>query len=287
MGRKMAERGKPPVCHPERPYFSSGLCDECYQKKRRDADPQLTRQRNREYEKKNRHKIREFQRRYAYGMEPHEFEALLAAQEGCCAICMRERTLCVDHCHITGKTRLLLCKMCNVVVGLAEKNPSFVENLTDYARLAEAIRAEDRAAEALLAFDPGNRTGWARFVGQKLVAAGLLKAGRIELGWPQKVVVEVPRWYPKEHEIDVNDLLDLGLKAGVLSGFYEQRGVEVESVFPRTWKGTVPKKIHNERVLAALTEEEVALLPRRPRAKDHDHNVLDAVGIGLWKLGRM
>lgn len=288
MGRKLSERDKPPTCHPERPYFSSGLCHECYQKKRRDADPQLTRQRHRKYEKENRHKVREFQRRYAYGMEPHEFESLVAEQEGRCAICRRERTLCVDHCHITGKTRLLLCKICNVAVGLAEGNSDFVENFVGYIAMAEKMRAEDRAAEALLTFDPGNRTGWAKFVGQELVEAGLLKAGRIELGWPQRVVIEVPRWYPREHKIDVNDLLDLGMKAGSLRGFYAQRfGVEAEYVWPRTWKGTVPKAIHNQRVLAALTDEERARIPKKPQVKKHDHNIVDAVGIGLWKLGRM
>ena len=35
-----------------------------------------------------------------------------------------------------------------------------------------------------------------------------------------------------------------------------------------------------------LTDEERAILPRRPRAKDCDHNMLDAIGIGLWQLTR-
>lgn len=287
MGRKIPERGQPPTCHPERPYFSSGLCNECYQKKRRDADPQLTRQRNREYEQKNRHKVREFQRRYAYGIEPHEFEALAAAQSGRCAICKREKNLCVDHCHVTGKTRGLLCKICNVAVGLAEASDVFVSNLSEYAANAERIRAEDREQKALLTFDPGRRTGWSKFVGQRLVAAGLLKAGRPELGMPQQVVIELPRWYPHERKVDVQDLIELGVKVGWLKGFYRSLGVEAELVLPTTWKGSVPKEIHNRRVLEALTEEELQIVPRRPRAKDHDHNIVDAVGIGLWKLGRM
>jgi len=287
MGRVMAERGKPPECHPERPYFSAGLCEPCYQKKRRDADPALTRQRHRKYENENRHKVREFQRRYAYGIEPHEYEALLAAQEGRCAICQREKNLCVDHCHVTGQIRFLLCKICNVAVGLAENSPTFVSNLSDYVAMAEKLRAEDRAAEALLAFDPGNRTGWAKFVGQELHSAGLLKAGRPELGLPQRVVIEVPRWYPHEHKVDVNDLLDLGQKAGWLKGFYEDLGAETEYVYPRTWKGTVPKDIHNERVLQKLSSAELSVLQKKPRATKFDHNMVDAVGIGLWKLGRM
>lgn len=147
----------------------------------------------------------------------------------------------------------------------------------------------------LMAFDPGKITGWASFENTSLSHAGVVKnatfAEPVEFwpveDWPLVVVIEMPRWYPQEREIDVNDLLDLSRLVGRIEGFFAKEGSRIEIVYPRSWKGTVPKKIHNARVLAALTKEEIALLPRRPRAKDHDHNVLDAVGIGLWKLGRM
>ena len=48
----------------------------------------------------------------------------------------------------------------------------------------------------------------------------------------------------------------------------------------------MPKDIHNRRVLKALSESELAVLPKRPRAKTPDNNMVDAVGIGLWRLGR-
>jgi hypothetical protein len=154
---------------------------------------------------------------------------------------------------------------------------------------------------ALLALDPGFRKkrrnlGCALFEAEELSFAGVV--GEIHhvpwIGYaPQhlrsrsRAVIEMPRWYPREHEIDINDILDLACLVGRLQGRLEEKGVDVELVYPRTWKGTVPKDIHNKRVLAALSKEELAKLPKRPRAKDYDHNMLDAVGIGLWKLGRM
>ena len=61
--------------------------------------------------------------------------------------------------------------------------------------------------------------------------------------------------------------------------------LDFETVQPSTWKGTVPKKIFLERILKCLTDEERQRLPKLPASKLH--NVIDAVGIGLWKLGRL
>jgi hypothetical protein len=54
-------------------------------------------------------------RRY-YGMSLADYDAKLAAQNGGCAMCGRKfkRSLCVDHCHVTGLLRGLLCRGCNV-----------------------------------------------------------------------------------------------------------------------------------------------------------------------------
>src|SRR6266851_2205326 len=50
-----------------------------------------------------------------YGISEEEYERLLRLQNGVCAICKEkpEGWLCVDHCHLTGKVRGLLCKNCN------------------------------------------------------------------------------------------------------------------------------------------------------------------------------
>jgi hypothetical protein len=54
-----------------------------------------------------------------YGISREDYAALLASQGGVCAICGKppEKTLCVDHCHATGKVRGLLCRQCNWGLG--------------------------------------------------------------------------------------------------------------------------------------------------------------------------
>ena len=60
-----------------------------------------------------------------YKMSPRQYEKLFEKQKGCCAICGRHQSefnypLCVDHNHITGKVRGLLCKKCNINLGIIE-----------------------------------------------------------------------------------------------------------------------------------------------------------------------
>lgn len=147
----------------------------------------------------------------------------------------------------------------------------------------------------LLCIDPGNTTGWAWFVNGKLYWSNYAEYDFILEHPPgcalREVVIEKPQWRPHEKKIDVNDLIKLAIMVGELKRHYELTGkllnTKVELVVPTTWKGSVPKEIHNERVLKHLTVEELARVPLRPRAKTPDNNCVDAVGIGLWKLGRL
>ena len=52
---------------------------------------------------------------------------LFIAQDGCCKICGQpekglKHRLAIDHCHITGHIRGLLCHRCNLLLGLAKDN---------------------------------------------------------------------------------------------------------------------------------------------------------------------
>lgn len=54
-----------------------------------------------------------------FGLNPGEYENLLEAQGGVCAICKqppRRNYLSVDHDHSTGRIRGLLCVRCNLSV---------------------------------------------------------------------------------------------------------------------------------------------------------------------------
>ena len=61
-----------------------------------------------------------------YGMTDADYEALFLAQEGKCAVCKTDtpgkgrRYFDVDHDHISGKVRGLLCHVCNKYVGSFE-----------------------------------------------------------------------------------------------------------------------------------------------------------------------
>ncbi len=55
-----------------------------------------------------------------------DYDRLYQIQQGCCAICRIHQTklnrrLDVDHNHLTGKVRGLLCMKCNTAVGQYEK----------------------------------------------------------------------------------------------------------------------------------------------------------------------
>lgn len=58
-----------------------------------------------------------------YGMTLADYESMLEAQGGVCAICkqpprgLRDKYLHVDHDHDTGKVRALLCHFCNLGLG--------------------------------------------------------------------------------------------------------------------------------------------------------------------------
>ena len=73
--------------------------------------------------------------RYAFGLTLAQYNEMLEAQGGGCAICEQKPTtirLAVDHDHITGTIRGLLCIGCNTTVGKLRDSPELVEKLRRY-----------------------------------------------------------------------------------------------------------------------------------------------------------
>lgn len=64
--------------------------------------------------------------------------AMLAAQQGRCAICgtttpsKRREYFDIDHCHSTGQIRGLLCEICNRVIGLMQDDEQRLRRAADY-----------------------------------------------------------------------------------------------------------------------------------------------------------
>lgn len=76
--------------------------------------------------------------RKTYGIEMEDYEELLEAQGGGCAICGREeadavkKCLCVDHVAGTLKIRGLLCSFCNSAIGLLDHDPERLLKAVEY-----------------------------------------------------------------------------------------------------------------------------------------------------------
>ncbi|MFD5697441.1 endonuclease VII domain-containing protein [Streptomyces lasiicapitis] len=94
---------------------------------------------------------RRLQLKQNYGLTPDEYDAMLSAQGGVCAICKRpERVkrqgklvrMPVDHCHETGRVRALLCHSCNRAIGLLGDDTELLRAATEYLlrHKAEAVQ---------------------------------------------------------------------------------------------------------------------------------------------------
>lgn len=70
-----------------------------------------------------------------YGLTPAEYDALVTAQKGLCAICKERKRLHVDHCHNTNVRRGLLCDTCNMGLGLFYNEPERLRAAANYLEL--------------------------------------------------------------------------------------------------------------------------------------------------------
>lgn len=73
--------------------------------------------------------------RKMFGIELADYEAMLTAQGGVCAICGgtdKHYRLAVDHDHGSGKVRGLLCVDCNRAIGMFKDSPELLRKAADY-----------------------------------------------------------------------------------------------------------------------------------------------------------
>ena len=85
-----------------------------------------------------------------YGITRGEYEVLLMKQDFGCACCgsthskrKGHRRLVVDHDHVTGEVRGLLCHPCNVALGLLYDDPQLIRTLADYVTTTSQSRKTD------------------------------------------------------------------------------------------------------------------------------------------------
>lgn len=118
----------------------------------RKRDPDKIKNRQANWVEKNRDRLREKSRtkyqaekhlwrerelRVKFGITSVQYDELLEAQGGVCCLCKGlpgKRAYSVDHDHVTGVIRGLLCRGCNVGIGNLKDNPDLLEAAARYIR---------------------------------------------------------------------------------------------------------------------------------------------------------
>lgn len=71
-----------------------------------------------------------------YGLPPGHYDALKAFQGGRCWICERAtgrvKALAVDHDHVSGVVRGILCGVCNQLLGHLRDDPDRARRIAEY-----------------------------------------------------------------------------------------------------------------------------------------------------------
>jgi Recombination endonuclease VII len=79
-----------------------------------------------------------------YNLDAEQYLQMIHKQENKCAICFQYETaknrsgdvrpLCVDHDHVTGEVRALLCNKCNACLGHVNDNVDILQNAINYLK---------------------------------------------------------------------------------------------------------------------------------------------------------
>lgn len=89
--------------------------------------------------RENRKRGQDRNRKYKWGLSPEEFGQMLSGQDNKCSICRRDqseirRSFDIDHDHLTGKIRSLLCNRCNITLGRCEESVEIFESIISYLK---------------------------------------------------------------------------------------------------------------------------------------------------------
>ena len=90
---------------------------------------------------------RTLRKRYNFTLE--EYEKMLSAQNGKCACCKsdgalmnkRHKNLYVDHCHLSGKVRGIVCDECNKAIGFLRDSVANALDLAAYLHRTHSIES--------------------------------------------------------------------------------------------------------------------------------------------------
>lgn len=96
------------------------------------------------WHKNNKERLKLYERGYRvvrkYGISLMQYYCMLDLQEHKCAICETTNPkgkgrFHIDHCHVSGKVRALLCSDCNPGLGQFKDNVELLEKAIQYLKL--------------------------------------------------------------------------------------------------------------------------------------------------------
>lgn len=89
---------------------------------------------NRRYNLQNQEAIKNNRYIYKYNITLEEFRCMVAQQGGRCRVCDEQEgeSLHIDHNHATGEIRGLLCKSCNMALGLFNDDAKSLQGAINY-----------------------------------------------------------------------------------------------------------------------------------------------------------
>lgn len=111
---------------------SAGYSHNC-----KECDKQLASERRKRLGQVHVNYMKDLDLRRKYGLCLEDYNKMFVSQSGCCAICDKHQTnfkkgLVVDHDHVTGKVRKLLCPNCNAAIGMLGEDIGLLAKAIEY-----------------------------------------------------------------------------------------------------------------------------------------------------------
>lgn len=153
----MVSHGETPTKKCSRCQIEKDLTAFCKHRRSKDGHNNVCKECVKQYSEENKEKVRKYKSEYyyanrekciekdrknklkkKYNVTVEWYDAQLKAQNGKCLICEttegggRSSSLHVDHDHVTGEVRGLLCRSCNTGIGLFKENTELLKNAIKY-----------------------------------------------------------------------------------------------------------------------------------------------------------
>lgn len=88
-------------------------------------------------------KQRSYREKYKYGITREKIGSNV------CMICRSTKNICIDHCHYTGAVRGLLCRQCNLGLGMLGDNLYGLQLAINYLESFIIRKAQSRRTNRL------------------------------------------------------------------------------------------------------------------------------------------